>query len=87
MHKVEKIPIENKFWPDDRGWVIDLIAAEGISIGSIVDFHIASIKPGKERGNHFHENATEWIFFLGGKATLLWRKVGGKSVNKIEVTE
>lgn len=84
MQEVEQINIENKSWPDDRGWVVDLLAAEGISIGSIGDFHITSINPGKERGNHFHKNATEWIFFLGGKATLLWRKVGGKSVNKME---
>jgi UDP-2-acetamido-2,6-beta-L-arabino-hexul-4-ose reductase len=85
MEKVEQINIESKIWIDDRGWVNDLLSAIGISFKSIGDFHIVSIKPGKTRGNHFHKNATEWILFLGGKATLIWRKVGEKLVNKIEV--
>lgn len=85
MGKVEQINIENKIWIDDRGWVSDLLSAIGISIKSISDFHIVSIKPGKIRGNHFHKNATEWILFLGGKAILLWRRAGEELVNKIEV--
>ena len=86
MQKVEQIKIENKIWLDDRGWVANLLSVIGISITSIGDFHLASIKPGKIRGNHYHKNATEWILFLGGKVTLLWKKVGRKSVNKIELT-
>jgi len=86
MQLLKKITIQDNLWSDDRGWGINLLNVSGINPKSIGDLHIVSMKPGKVRGNHYHEKATEWILFFGGNAKLTWRELGGKTINEIEVS-
>lgn len=86
MQAIKEIQIENNMWSDDRGWGLDLLTASGRNTKPIGDLHAVSMKPGKIRGNHYHENSTEWILFLGGKAKLIWRKVGGQSINSVIIS-
>ncbi len=71
MPKIRRVPMGEKAWKDARGWVLDplpLAALEGMPLGNL---HVASLQPGAIRGNHFHDNAAEWVLFCGGPAALL----------------
>lgn len=85
MKTIKNIQIENSTWNDDRGWGLNLLAASGRNSKPIGDLHVVSMKPGKIRGNHYHENSTEWVLFMGGKAKLIWREVGCKSINSVMI--
>ena len=86
MQAIREIKIENNMWRDDRGWGLNLLAASGRTLKPIGDLHVVSMKPGKIRGNHYHENSTEWILFTGGRAKLIWRKVGTKPINTVTIS-
>jgi dTDP-4-dehydrorhamnose 3,5-epimerase-like enzyme len=86
MQTIKKIQIENNMWIDDRGYGLNLLAASGMTSKPIGDLHAVSMKPGKIRGNHYHEKSTEWLLFLGGKAKLVWREVGGNSINSVVIS-
>ena len=58
---------------DHRGWSLNPILASGLAAGAIGNLHVVSIKPGTSRGNHVHQEATEWLLVFGGAATLIWR--------------
>jgi dTDP-4-dehydrorhamnose 3,5-epimerase-like enzyme len=86
MKTIRKLDIENNMWNDDRGWGLNLLTALERKARPIGDLHVVSLKPGKIRGNHYHEKSTEWILFLGGKAKLIWREVGKKSINSVMIS-
>ncbi len=41
-------------------------------------FHLLSIRPGHERGNHFHPGHREWLYPFHGAGVLLWQEPPGK---------
>ena len=86
MQTIKKIQIENSTWSDDRGWGLNLLTASRRTSKPIGDLHVVSMRPGKSRGNHYHENSTEWLLFMGGKAKLIWREVGGKSIHSVMIS-
>ncbi len=56
---------EVEFYQDDRGWSLKPITDEEIATSKLSDVHIASIKPGAIRGNHYHVHKTEHILIIG----------------------
>ena len=62
-YKIQELKIHS----DQRGWFIEMLKANKIS-REIKQISVASIKPGKIRGNHYHLNKTEWFLVVGGKA-------------------
>jgi len=62
-YKVEDLEIHS----DERGWFLEMHKASKIN-RAIKQVSVASIKPGKVRGNHYHLNKTEWFMVVGGKA-------------------
>jgi oxalate decarboxylase/phosphoglucose isomerase-like protein (cupin superfamily) len=46
---------------DGRGFSFSLLSGHLNHIGSVQDVHIAEIRPGKVRGNHYHTNRGEII--------------------------
>ncbi len=58
---------------DERGWSLNPIAASGLPVDKTGNHHLVSIRPGTLRGNHYHSDATEWLYVFGGPATIVWR--------------
>ncbi len=54
---------ELKLHSEKRGWFIEMLKRKDIK-----QISVASIKPGKVRGNHYHLNKKEWFIVIGGKA-------------------
>ena len=58
---------ELKIHSDRRGWLVEMLKRNELR-EDIKQIYIASIKPGKTRGNHYHLKRIEWFFVIGGKA-------------------
>ncbi|MDR4497345.1 MAG: WxcM-like domain-containing protein [Candidatus Scalindua sp.] len=63
MEIIQKKKIE--FYQDGRGWTIKPISEEEMASGRITNIHIASMKPGAVRGNHYHLYTAENIIIVG----------------------
>ena len=64
-YKVKELEIHS----DKRGWLVEMLKRNEIK-EDIKQVYVATIKPGKIRGNHYHLERTEWFFLIGGKAEL-----------------
>lgn len=67
-----EIKLSSETFSDFRGWVINPFRAAQICGFEPSNFHVASMKPGAVRGNHFHPETTEWLFIFNGKVKLTW---------------
>ena len=85
MDTVKQVKLEKNTWQDARGWGINPLDALGISDGFTGSMHLVSLKPGTVRGNHYHTDATEWIFIFGGKAKIVFKAAKEDSVHQILV--
>ncbi len=54
---------------DDRGLLAKPMGDGPAS--EISNIHLVGLGPGKVRGNHFHENQTEYISVIGGRVRLI----------------
>lgn len=57
---------------DERGWLFELIKSD--CGGQIF---VSTTKPGKKRGNHYHDTKVEKFCLVKGKARISMRKVNG----------
>ena len=73
MGSVKRIDLKRNHWSDHRGWGVNPIDAAGLAGKPVYHFHTVSMKPGAVRGNHYHTDATEWLFVCGGPAKVVWR--------------
>lgn len=75
---------ELKMHSDKRGWLVELLKANEIK-EPVQQLHIASLKPGQVRGNHYHLKRVEWLFVFAGKAELRLQdvKTGEKICRKL----
>ena len=48
-------------------------------------FFIATINPGKSRGNHYHKRKKEWFIILGGKAKIILTNVETKKTKEYPI--
>ncbi len=81
MEKKVKSEIkELKIHADNRGWLVELLKANEIK-EPVLQLHIASIKPGQIRGNHYHKKRVEWLFVVAGKAELCLQDVNSWKKN------
>lgn len=69
-YKVKKL----KSHTEKRGWLVELLKAHQLE-KPMKQIHVASIKPGYARGNHYHLKMMEWIFIFGGRAELVIQEV------------
>ena len=84
---VIKIELGDHLWKDDRGWGVNLLNAAGLNAIPVGDLHVVSMKPGKIRGNHYHQTSTEWLLCFGGEAKLIWREVGAQPQHEVEICD
>ncbi len=71
MPKIRRVPIGENAWKDARGWVLNPLSLAGLEGKPLGNMHAASLQPGAIRGNHSHDNASEWVLFCGGPAALI----------------
>lgn len=70
MTDVKRIPLNDHFGLEDRGWALNLLEAVSVPGDRLGNLHVVSMKPGAGRGNHYHPNATEWLLICGGPSKL-----------------
>lgn len=64
MKNVEVVELE--LHEDERGWVVHPVQSDLLKSGQLSNLHVPSIKPGKIRGNHYHQNLFEYALILSG---------------------
>jgi len=67
---------------DERGWLFELIKSE--KAGQIF---ISTTKPGKVRGNHYHDTKVEKFCLVKGKARISMRKVNSTEQYAFDVDD
>ena len=67
---------------DERGWLFELIKSD--SAGQIF---VSTTKPGKKRGNHYHDTKVEKFCLVKGKARISMRKVNGTAHYAFDVDD
>jgi dTDP-4-dehydrorhamnose 3,5-epimerase-like enzyme len=73
MHPLKIVSLPENFRYEPRGWsfapckIPELIPQINIDWTT---FHIVSMESGTIRGNHFHPQVTEWLFFCGGTISI-----------------
>ena len=68
---------------DDRGVLAEI---SPVLKNRLKHMFMATILPGKTRGNHYHKHKTEWILLLEGKALVTLMDTKTKKQNQIELT-
>ena len=81
-YKVKKLEIHK----DERGWLVELLKADELE-EPVKQLHIASIKPGGVRGNHYHAKRIEWFFLVAGKARLVLVDIKTKKRVSFQLSE
>jgi len=71
----------------NRGWVILPIDDDDLLNGKIKNIHLASIKPGNIRGNHYHKNKTEYIFMFSGSVEVVIKDTVKNQIEKYDSIE
>jgi UDP-2-acetamido-2,6-beta-L-arabino-hexul-4-ose reductase len=72
-YKIKELEVHS----DERGWLVELLKANQLE-KPVKQIHIASIKPGHIRGNHYHSKRIEWFFIVAGKAELFLQSIKSK---------
>ena len=90
MPSIKIISLPDNFYSQTRGWsfapfknseLIDSIEADWTT------FHLVSVEPGTIRGNHFHPQGTEWLFFCGSPLLLVWQESDSEKINQQRITD
>ena len=76
IHKLEKKQ-------DDRGFLVEV---SPLLKGRAKHFFLATLKPGKSRGNHFHKRKTEWVIVTQGKVLVKLIDINSGKISKINLT-
>ena len=80
MRKIKYKIKKPKVHADKRGWLVNLFRANELE-KPVKQMHLASIKPGYVRGNHYHSKRMEWFFLITGKAKLCLEDIkNGKKI-------
>lgn len=75
--KIEYRIKELEIHTNKSGWLVELLKANEIK-SPIKQIHVASIKPGRLRGNHYHSKRIEWMLIITGRVELCLQDVNTK---------
>ena len=81
MKRKSKIKYKDKeleIHSDERGWLVEMLKKNEIK-EDIKQIYVATIKPGRVRGNHYHLNRTEWFLVIGEKAEIYLQDIKTKA--------
>lgn len=76
--ELEKLDVHR----DERGWVSEIYS--GIEDVEIRNIHLGTMESNVVRGNHVHQQTSEWISFLNGPVQIRWREETGKNERLLE---
>ncbi len=79
---VDSLSSKVEFKSDGRGWLFEFLKSK--HFGQIF---VSTTKPGKKRGNHYHDTKVEKFCLIKGKATICLRKVDDSNVLVYEVND
>jgi oxalate decarboxylase/phosphoglucose isomerase-like protein (cupin superfamily) len=85
MNSLKIISLPEAFRQDPGGWSFAPLKNKKLIDQLEVDwttFHTVSMEPETIRGNHFHPQVTEWLFFCGGPLLLAWQDEGSAIIQK-----
>jgi dTDP-4-dehydrorhamnose 3,5-epimerase-like enzyme len=85
MHSLKIISLPQYFRREPRGWSFTPFKDPDLTDKIDIDwttFHTVSLEPGTIRGNHFHPQVTEWLFFCGGPILLVWQDPDSEAIKK-----
>ena len=85
MDSLKIVSLPESFHHEPRGWSFAPLRHFKLIDQPEVDwatFHTVSMEPGTIRGNHFHPQVTEWLFFCGGPILLAWQDPDSEAVQK-----
>lgn len=73
-YRVEKLTVHK----DERGWLVELFRT-GKGVKPVKQIHVASIRPGYIRGEHYHSKRIERFFIVAGRAELILQDIKTKA--------
>jgi UDP-2-acetamido-2,6-beta-L-arabino-hexul-4-ose reductase len=71
---------------DERGWLAEILREDEIK-EKIKQVYVATIEPGKIRGNHYHLKRKEWFFILKGEGKLYLKNPKTKRKKILKISE
>jgi UDP-2-acetamido-2,6-beta-L-arabino-hexul-4-ose reductase len=74
------LPVPASMKRDERGWLFELV--KSASAGQVF---VSTTRPGKGRGNHFHDTKVEKFCVVRGKARISLRRVDGAERHDFDV--
>lgn len=77
-YEIKKLDIHS----DERGWLAEMLKQEQ----GIKQIIVATIKPGQQRGGHYHLEQTDWMLVLG-QGEILLEDIESKEKTKIKTDE
>lgn len=80
-YKIKKLKIHS----DERGWLVELLKSNELE-KPVKQIHIALIKPGCVRGNHYHSKRIEWFFLITGKVKLVFQDIKTKEKTSFQLS-
>ncbi len=69
----EELPVAAEMKRDERGWLFELVKSP--NAGQIF---VSTTKPGKKRGNHYHDTKVEKFCVVRGMARISLRRIDGR---------
>lgn len=78
---MDLLPVPAKLKSDERGSLFELIKSS--TAGQIF---VSTTKPGKKRGNHYHDTKVEKFCVISGQARISFRLIDSEKVHHIDVS-
>ena len=78
--EMAQLPLAANLKSDERGWLFELIKSH--TAGQIF---VSTTKPGKKRGNHYHDTKVEKFCVISGQARISFRLVDSNQRHYIDV--
>ncbi len=79
--KIKKLKIHR----DERGWLVEMVKENEIKT-RIKQVYVATIEPGKIRGNHYHLKRREWFFIAKGEVKIFLEDIKTKKRKVLKVS-
>lgn len=76
-----------RLFADERGMVFEPVDGEALAAGHVRNFHLATMKTGVVRGNHWHKEQTETISVFGSSGLAKFRDMKSGAEENIIVEE
>jgi len=77
--------VELPKFQDERGFLIEFLKRTELPEKEFGQIYLATLAPGKMRGNHFHANKSEWLCIIQGRAHIALEQIKTKERKELDV--